>query len=166
MKKLHLLFRLGGTAIFAIYFMLSRVAMPCRGRWCCYQLCSLMGWLDVSSTVLLRGIPFFMTTLLPNQLSPSLSLITAIQMPFLHHGCSFWSCRYTVYRIAVFWGLRIQFWVNKCDDFFRHISCVLISSILIEHKSSNGCFLVWALFTLLNTYILLLHLLKSQLLKW
>jgi hypothetical protein len=36
-------------------------------------VCSLMGWLDVISTVLLR-VFLFMTTLLPNQFSLSLSL--------------------------------------------------------------------------------------------
>ena len=77
----------------------SRVAMPWRERervsvcvWgfvlCCYQLCSLLGWLDMFSTVLLQVL-LFMITLGPNQESTPLSLSLSLSLSRLYYCFSF-----------------------------------------------------------------------------
>lgn len=62
---------------FAIYFLLFTCCYAME-RWCCYQVCSLVGWLDVISTVLLQVFLSQRCCLTNSSLSLSLVLFLSL----------------------------------------------------------------------------------------
>lgn len=82
----HIYFYIFFSFLFTCCYVMKKRESVCKCLYviCCYQLCFLLGWLDVFSTVLLQVL-LFVVTLWSNQVSNFLSL--SLLSLFLYMQC-------------------------------------------------------------------------------